>query len=199
MSAAFQKAVKRISATYGIDSSVLHSYLSVIAHYVHRARSIRSMQPDTDEVNRHIRAIKTAAVELKKQLDAIPLLSVLGKELHCRYGRGGTAFPSSIFSVDAPQSDLHELSGNGLPRLIEILDGLNPRGWKYRNPEYAAREDLIRGLAAMWRAETGRPVTQSDQPGEFVSFMCECADVLGFDSTPLPRKLSRLLPSLKDI
>lgn len=166
------EAINRMSAEYDISADVLSEKLPQIAHGVTVVRDLKSEEPDTDEVRRHIASMRNAAANLKKKLGTVPINSLFHAELFRRY--------DNMYQLRKDLSDL-----------IAVLDNMDPKGWK-QNGEIVGRDAFIALLAKLWKRQTGRPATKSDKPGKFIAFMCQCADLLGFDKEPLPERFSRL-------
>ena len=166
------EAIRRLSVDYGIDAQVLAHKLPLIFRGVHSVHEYKAGEPDAEEIKRHRDGIRSAAATLRQRLVNVPMNSLFHAELFERYEK--------LYPLRANLSDL-----------IAVLDTMDTEGRKPK-AEVFSRDALIGLLVKLWERQTGRPATTSTRPGEFIAFMCECADLLGFDSEPLPRRFSRI-------
>lgn len=164
--------VRRLAKDYGIDCDVLAKELPQIAFGFFHQRDNKNNEPDTEEVKRHIKVMRNAAETLSKKINTLPIDSVFEARLTSRYEK------------------TYRL-GDDLDKLINVLDNLNPKGWK-KNGNQVSRDSLIVLLGKLWNLQTGKPITSSTKTGRFIAFMCECADILGIDSSPLPGRFLHL-------
>jgi hypothetical protein len=88
--------------------------------------------------------------------------------------------------IEYAYQDLDKLN-DSLVEFENRIAIINPKGWK-KNSETVSRDGLICRLAEFWKQQTGKPATRSSKNGQFIAFMCECADILDIDSVPLPER-----------
>ena len=166
--------VQRLAADYGLDCDVLAKKLPRIARGVFTIRDLKEAEPDAYEVKRdYIKVMRNSAAVLSDKLSTFPINSTFHAELLHR--------TSTLYTLKA---DLSEL--------ITALDELDPSSWKEKKGTTAYRNSLILLLAKLWKQQTGKPATSSSKSGHFLAFMCECADIMGVDSSPLPARFNRL-------
>jgi hypothetical protein len=165
--------IRKIGIDYGIEYEVLADELPWIGMCVSANMKLRIQEPDAEEVKRHITGMRNAAAVLNKKMKSLNALSRYHGELRSRYKK------------------FYQLN-NDLLELIIVLDELDPSGWKSKNSVTEANNSLIYQLAKIWKQQTGKHATGSGKKGEFIEFMCDCADVLGFDPEPLPARFGHL-------
>jgi hypothetical protein len=166
-------SVQQIAKDYGLDCEALAYRLQQIAIGAFTLRESKKSEPDTEEVSRYIEAMRNPAAALRNKLINFPVNSTFHAELFSR--------TKTFYTLGAE-----------LTELITALDDLDPSGWKEKKVTTVFHNSLVYQLATLWKQQTGKPVTGSKKSGQFLAFMCECADVLGIDSQPLPDRFVRL-------
>jgi hypothetical protein len=190
------KEMRRIARNYGIKYGILAVSLPYIAYGI-ECRNGRPKEPDAEEILRDIAVMRRAAITLQKKISSeMRAQSVLYDAISNRFIErtrrpAGYSGPDKSLILEL----LHEVY---LPHLIDALDDLNPKKWPRRNETLYSKDHLIMQLVYLWKQGTGKKITMSSKPGQFICFMHDCARLMNCDPAPLENRLPRLKRQNKD-
>ena len=164
-------AVKHLAKTYQIDEIALLKNLPGIGSAYLANKHFAEQEPTAKDTNQQLAKMRKAASDLRNKI-------------------GGEPTKITALIKGFVYTDLDKLNGM-LAEFEQSITNINPKGWK-KNSATVSRDDLICRLAKFWEQQTGKPADRSSKPGQFLSFMCECAYILGIDASPLPDRFAYL-------
>ena len=158
-------AVKRLASTYKISEGNLALNLTGIGNGYLWRRGFAEQEPSAKHTDRQLAKMRKAARDLRQKISG--------------------ADPSLHSLIEYVYKDLDKLNDS----LVEFEKSIT--GIKQKSPKKNS-DNLIMDIAYLWQLYTGQSPTRSSKPGQFLAFMCECADILDIDSSPLPERFAYL-------